>query len=312
MILKIEPTFSQKIWGGEKIKELFPKANIASINNIGEAWIVSGYPENESRVENFDQNLGVFYKTNKHLFNDYPSIEFPLLIKLLDAAQDLSVQVHPDNEQAKALENYSFGKQECWYILDNYGTDRIIIGTKTNDLKKIRELINQNKWSDIFEYQKIKPGAIFDITPGTLHAILGGTFLYELQQSSNITYRFFDYDRKDAQGNKRDLHVEKALKVLNPFAHSHIKEETFVEGENLISKIISNDYFSLRKISLKDKLKLSLHKKDFNFLILTCIKGEGTINGKQFKKYESFIVTSDELSHIELKGDAVLLMANPN
>ncbi len=310
MILKIRPTFSEKIWGGEKLEKLF---SVAKTNgNIGEAWVVSGYPGNESLIEGHDETLGVFYKKNKHLFNNYPTEEFPLLIKLLDAAQDLSVQVHPNDLQAQKMENYPFGKQECWYILDNYATDKIIVGTKTNDIEQIKTLIDQEKWSDIFQYQDIKPDKVFDIVPGTLHAILGGTFLYELQQSSDITYRFFDYDRKDDQGNKRELHLEKALEVLNPFVHSHVSEETFVEGENLISRIISNDVFSLRKIILNDKLKLNLHKKDYNFLIVTCIKGSGTINHQEFKRYDSFIVTSDELSHIKLKGKATLLLANPH
>ena len=310
MILKIKPTFSEKIWGGNKLEELFSVKKVTE--NIGEAWVVSGYPGNESLIEGNQNNLGTFYKENKHLFNNYPTEEFPLLIKLLDASQDLSVQVHPNDEQAQKMENYPFGKQECWYILDNYATDKIIVGTKTNDIEEIKNLIKQEQWSDIFQYQNINPDKVFDIVPGTLHAILGGTFLYELQQSSDITYRFFDYDRKDDQGNKRELHVEKALEVLNPFAHSHVSEETFVEGENLISRIITNEVFSLRKIVLKEKLNLNLSKKDYHFLILTCIEGTGTINYQEFKKYESFIVTSDELSNIKLNGKATLLLANPH
>ncbi len=310
MILKIKPVLREKKWGGEKLREIFPEKKINK--NIGEAWVVSGYSNNESIIEEQNETLGTFYKKHKDLFDNYPSEEFPLLIKLFDAAHDLSVQVHPNNEQAQRMENSPLGNQKCWYVLDNYGADQIILGTKINDLERIKKLVDQEKWLDIFKYQIIKPNKVLDIAPGTLHAISGGIFLYELQQPSNIAYHFFDYEQDEKLENEYKLNREKALKVLNPFAHSHISEETFVEGDNLISKIVSNKVFSLRKIVLKNKLKLNLHKKDYHFLVITCINGIGTINGKEFKSYESFIVTSDELSHVRLKGDATLLVANPN
>ncbi|BDV02543.1 MAG: class I mannose-6-phosphate isomerase [Candidatus Hepatoplasma vulgare] len=309
MILKIEPVFSEKIWGGKRLSSFF---NIKNNKAIGEAWIVSGYKNNSSKILNKNVNLYDFYINNKPLFNNYKSDYFPLLIKLIDAKEDLSIQVHPNDEQAKELENYPYGKSEAWYILDTNKYNEIIIGTKIKDKLEIKNKIKENKWNDILSTYKIKKGDVFNILPGTLHAIKGNTFLYEVQQSSDITYRFYDYDRLDDNKQKRPLDVKKALNVLNLNIDVKSEIKNIFSSNNLkISSLIRNSIFNLEKwvISGEDILK---NYQDHNFLIVTNIKGEGSINNINIKKYESLILTYDELLEINLNGNFTLLVSNPN
>ncbi len=312
MILKISPIFQEKIWGGEKISQEFKIDNLKN-KKVGEAWIVSGFEKYESSIEGQKENLNDFYKNNKQLFNNYNSKEFPLLIKILDAKDDLSIQVHPNDKEAKKLDNYPFGKLEAWYILDTKEDNDIIVGTKKGLSKKdIEKKVNEGKFLDIVQNHKIKNGDVFEIEEGTLHAIKSNTFLYEVQQSSDLTYRFYDYDRLDDNGQKRELHIEKSLKVLK--LNETKKIEPFVDEIDgfKIEFLVSNDKFDLEKWTLEKDSFISYDPEEKNFLIITCIEGSGEINDVSINKYESIIVTSDEIENITLKGKLELLVANPN
>lgn len=309
MILEIEPVFSKKIWGGNKLSHLFEFENK---EKIGEAWIVSGYKDNSSKIIKINQTLYDFYIKNKKLFNNYKSEYFPLLIKLIDAKQDLSIQVHPNDKQAQELENYPYGKSEAWYILDTKKDNDIIIGTKLKDKNKISEKIKENKWNEILNTYKIKEGDVFNILPGTLHAIKGDTFLYEVQQSSDITYRFYDYDRLDKDNQKRPLDLKKALYVLDlDVDHKNNVKEIYSSKNINIFSLIKNKIFNLEKWEVFGKEKLNDYSNR-NFLIITNIKGNGKINGVNIKKYHSLILTYNELNNINLDGNFVLLVSNPN
>ncbi len=311
-MLKINPVFTPKLWGGDKLKTEYG-FDINTDEPIGEAWIISAYTSNSSTTED-GIKLNELYKTNKELFNNYPTEEFPLLAKILDAQDDLSIQVHPDDNKAQELENYPFGKTECWYVLDAKPDTEIVIGVNANNKEEAQELIDQKQWDKLLKRQDIKKGDLFDIEAGTVHAILGGTVVYELQQSSDITYRLYDFDRKESDGSLRELHIDKSLEVINYETKDVKREPSLIRNEDNISihSLINNDIFSLEKWDLKGNTTLSLSKEEKNFLLITLIEGSATINGTKLKAYESGIITSDEISEINLEGNAVILVGNPN
>lgn len=311
-MLKINSVFIPKLWGGSKLKNKYG-FDIDSNEAIGEAWIISAYPGNESTT---DEGIALddLYRSKKELFNNYKTEEFPLLVKILDAKEDLSIQVHPNNQKAKELENYPFGKTECWYILDVEQDTNIIIGINANNKEEAAELIKQKRWGKLLKKQPLNKGDTFDIESGTVHAILGGTVVYELQQSSDITYRLYDFDRKESDGSTRELHIDKSLEVINYENKNVQKNPSLISKSNEIDvfSLIENEIFSLEKWVLKNKTTLNLSKDDKNFLLVTVIEGSVTINGTSLKTYQSGIITSEELKEINLEGNAVLLVGNPN
>ncbi|BDV02835.1 type I phosphomannose isomerase catalytic subunit [Candidatus Hepatoplasma crinochetorum] len=310
MILKLRPHYVQKIWGGEKIAKIF---NFKSNDKIGEAWVVSGIKDNQAKIINQKEEitLDLFYKQNKKLFNNYKTEDFPLLIKFLDAKDDLSIQVHPNNKQAQELENYPYGKSEAWYILGLEKNHEIIIGLKSENLNELKK-VNKDNWKKIINIKKIKVGSVFDIKPGTVHAIRKGTFVYEIQQPSDITYRIYDFDRLEQNGKKRQLDLEKSIKVINNDFKENLSFKSEINFLNLkILQLISNKIFNLQKWSIYGNTKIRLNEDERNFLIVTAIEGKGKINNFAIENYQTLILTYDEIKEITLEGNFKLLVANP-
>ncbi len=204
-----------KIWGGKKLKKYGYEGKS---KKIGEAYLISGLKNNSSIIlnENINEkNLRDFYINNKKWFNNYKTSEYPLLSKIIDAKDDLSIQVHPNDEYA--IKNYNkFGKTECWYILDCKKNSDIVYGLKNiNKIDELNECIVNNQWDLILNKEKIKKEDVLYIPAGTVHAIKKNTFLFEIQQSSDLTFRLYDYDRIDENGNKRELHIKQSLDVID-------------------------------------------------------------------------------------------------
>ncbi len=307
---KVKPVFSEKIWGGSKLRDL--GYDIPS-DKTGEAWIISAYEGNSSMLDN-GQSLREFYSNNRHEFNNFPTDEFPLLAKILDANDNLSIQVHPNDENAQKLENYPFGKTECWYVLDAKEDTQIQVGLNVSSKEEARELIDNSEWTKLLKLQNINRGDLFDIKAGTVHAILKDTVIYELQQSSDITYRIYDFDRLDDKGNGRELHIDKSLDVIDYKVNTEkvIARNIFEDPSITIQAMINNDIYNLEKWNLRGKKTLTFEPDQKHFLLLTVIEGSVVVNDKQLKQYESGIVTSSELNLIELEGTAEILVGNPN
>ncbi len=308
-MIKVNSVFSEKIWGGSRLRDF--GFNIPS-DKTGEAWIISAYDGNSSVLDNGIE-LREFYSNNRELFNNYPTDEFPLLVKLLDANDDLSIQVHPNDENAKRLENYPFGKTECWYILDAKDNTKIQIGINASTKEEAQELINNSDWDKLLSKQDIKRGDLFDIKAGTVHAILKDTVVYELQQSSDITYRIYDFDRKDDEGNPRELHIDKSLEVIDYNSNPNCVVPETISKDDILERqsMIVNNIYTLEKWIISGTKNLSLNKDDKHFLLLTVIEGDVIINGKKLNQYESGIITSDELEEINIDGNAEILVGNP-
>ncbi len=320
-MFKVKPVFSEKIWGGSKLRDF--GFDIPS-DKTGEAWIVSAYEGNSSMLEN-GQTLREFYKNNRDEFNNFPSDEFPLLVKILDANDDLSVQVHPNDEHAQRLENYPFGKTECWYVLESKEDGKIQIGINAKNQEEARELIENSEWDKLLNKQDINRGDLFDIKAGTVHAILSGTVIYELQQSSDITYRIYDFDRVDDEGNKRELHIDKSLEVIDYESEvekvqplimcDYLSEEDGEIKGYQVHNLINNEIYTLNKWIIKNDFArlIKLTREDYNFVLATVVEGEVTINDVKLKQYESVLITSSDLEDgITIEGNGEVLAANPN
>lgn len=282
--LKFESILLNKIWGGNQLRK-FGK-QIDEKDSIGESWEVSGLSENVSIVKNGDlkgNSLAELIEVymgdlvGDKIYNEYGH-EFPLLIKLIDATDVLSVQVHPDN--ATAINNHnSLGKTEMWYIL-NSNQDSFLVNGFNKDVSKSDFLNNlkSGEFKDFLNYQKVKPGESYYIPAGRIHAIGGGITLAEIQQSSDVTYRVYDWDRVDDKGNSRELHLNNAIEVLDFNKVQNVKTD-YSKKLNEVVNIETREYFTVNKINLTKEINRDFYTKD-SFVIYMCIEGEALIEGE--------------------------------
>lgn len=298
-ILFLKGEFVEKIWGGKRLEKEFPYQFDSKSKSIGEYWAISAMKEFPSKILNGKykgENLGFLYKNHKELFGDEKKEKFPLLIKLIDANDDLSIQVHPDDDMAKK-EN-SYGKSECWYIL-NEDEASIIYGLKTKDKKNAIKMIDNKKWEELLNVEKSIKGDFFKVPSGMVHAIKKGSLILEIQQASDITYRLYDYDRLDKNGNLRDLHLEKskeAIKCLDTEkTHENLEEKSEI--------LYDNKYFSVKKINVKGKN--SFDRKD-SYILESVINGEGQLildNEKYPIKKGDFFILTNYVKNYTFQGD---------
>ena len=307
-VLMLDGKFVDKIWGGERLREDF-SYDIES-DSVGEYWAVSAMEEFPSLIINGElagENLIEVYKNKKELFGDSKEATFPLLVKIIDAKDDLSIQVHPDDQMAEKLEN-SLGKTECWYIL-NDNESSIIYGLNAKDKDEAVKLINERKWKEVLKEVPAKNGDFFFVPAGTVHAIKKGCLILEIQQASDVTYRLYDYDRKDKDGNLRDLHIEKSIEAikLNDIEN---KTETSVDGDLRLTKLTDNDFFQVRKYEIKGNKSFN---RDSDYLIEAVVDGAGEliVDGEkyQIKKGDFFILTN-LVSSYEFAGDVTIVESN--
>lgn len=303
--------FKDRIWGGNQLKTIFDK-NIPN-NQIGESWEISTVPEDVSVIEN-----GIYQgKSLNEMIELFPNeilgesvferfgTQFPLLIKLLDAQQDLSIQLHPNDELAQKRHN-SFGKTEMWYVVEAQKESRIIVGfKKESNQEEYLQYLSENKIVDLLEEIPVQKGDIFMLETGTIHAIGAGIVIAEIQQTSDVTYRIFDFDRKDAHGNTRELHTEQALEAIN-YKTTPCKKE-YSNAVNTLNKVIESKYFITNVLNLEGEINFSTNQK---FVILMCIEGFFEISKNEqifsYKKGDSILIPAI-LKEINVKGTATIL-----
>lgn len=271
--LFLKPIYKELLWGGNNIANM---GYDAPEGKIGEAWTISAHPDGDCCVINGKYEG----KTLSEMFSKYPELfgnckfeSFPLMSKIIDAKEDLSVQVHPDDSYANNNENGSLGKSECWYVLDCKKDATIILGQKCNSKDELSSKINANDWNDILLEQPIKPGDFMQINPGTVHAIKAGTIILENQQSSNVTYRLYDYNRLQ-DGKLRQLHIDKALDVIN-YSSGCPKIKNFNEVNYGLTHVESNEKYNVDIINVKHEYKMS---NKSSFVCVNIVSGNGNIN----------------------------------
>ncbi len=287
--IKFEPIYIPKVWGGTKLKEKLNK-KAGNIEKIGESWEISALQDKLSIVKNgflkgnTIQDLIEIYMgelVGDQVYMKY-GVEFPLLFKFIEANDKLSIQVHPDNETAK-FRHYAYGKTEMWYVVDAEDDAKLIMGFN-KDLKrnKIIDKINDKTFIDYLNFEKIKNGDVFYIPPGRVHALLQGTLVAEIQQTSDITYRLYDWDRKGLNGKPRDLHIDLAIDVIDLDVKDNYKVnyEFFPENRN---KLIECPFFTTNLIEFSEKIELLYNKLD-SFIVYMCLEGQFDINYEVDKK----------------------------
>lgn len=279
--IKFEPILKEKIWGGSKLRDLLNKKTES--DQVGESWEISGVKGSLSKVKNGEYvgfSIVDLQKMHKQSFlgrDNYEKFgnEFPLLIKFLDANRNLSVQVHPDDKMAKREHN-SFGKTEMWYIMDHDKDAEIIVGLKDRVKKKrVLASISKDNVYDIFNSKKVSKGEAYYIPAGQVHAIGAGVLAAEIQQTSDITYRVYDWDRKDARGLTRELHIDKAIKATKKKAASSkiIDRSSF----NKTAEIVNSNFFTTNSFKVYGSYIKDYSHLD-SFVILMCTEGLATIS----------------------------------
>ncbi|HKM21249.1 MAG TPA: mannose-6-phosphate isomerase, class I [Lachnospiraceae bacterium] len=264
---------------------IFLKPEIKDLIWGREIWTVSAHKHGDCIVShgNYEgMHLSELWTNHRELFGNVQGEVFPLLVKQIDAKDDLSIQVHPDDVYAKEHENGSLGKTECWYVLDCNTDGSIIIGHHAKTKQQLKDMIAENKWNELLREIPMKRGDFFQIEPGTIHAIKGNTSIMEIQQSSDVTYRLYDYGRlKD--GKPRELHIEKSVDVIKvPYADDK-KTNSSAENEELVSC----KYYAVHKYHVDGHRKFM---QDKPFQIISVIKGEGKIDGHCINAGDSFII----------------------
>jgi mannose-6-phosphate isomerase len=310
--LFLKPVFKERIWGGTALAEKFGYE--IPTEHTGECWAISAHPNGPSIIENGPYaglSLDKLWKKHPELFGNPAQEVFPLLTKILDANADLSVQVHPEDTYAKIHENGDLGKTECWYILDCKDGADMIFGHNARTSEEFIQQINEGRWDELLRRVKIKPGDFFYVPSGTIHALCEGTLVLETQQSSDTTYRVYDYDRRDSEGNLRELHLEKANDVTTvPHKETGVTP-TVEERENAtVTTFVESEFFSVYKWDVHGKATFS---EDQHYLLVSVVDGDGTLihAGERYplKKGSHFILPVG-FGEFELDGNAELIVSH--
>jgi len=314
--LKFDPIFCYRIWGGERLKTLLNKDYKDS--SIGESWEISAVPGFETRVsegpysgstltqliERFKGRL-----VGQKVYEQFGK-EFPLLIKYIDAARPLSIQVHPNDELAKERHD-SFGKNEMWYIMGaDEGAELIIGFNKEIDAEGYERLLQNKDLMKVMNIQMVRAGDAFYIPTGRVHAIGAGVLLAEIQQTSDVTYRIYDYDRVDSKtGQKRELHTMQAKNAIDFELHESYRTD-YPEKVNAANRLIHSPYFKTDILIFDRRIERDLSERD-SFVIYMCVEGQAELHAQDMtfalKLGETILIPSEcEKIHLSSEGCRLL------
>lgn len=300
--LKFKPIYREKIWGGNRMKSVLGK-DYGNLPNCGESWEISGVEGYVSEVENGFlagnnlQELVEIYMgdlVGDRIYKQFGD-EFPLLIKFIDAEQDLSVQVHPNDDLSKKRHN-AYGKTEMWYVV-GAGNGALINSGFNQPVtrEKYLEYFHQGKLTELLHYDEVVPGDVFFIPAGRVHSIGKGTLIAEIQQTSDVTYRIFDFNRKDENGNERELHTDLALDAIS-FDYKDQYKTPYQAEKNSSSEIVSCEYFTTNLLEFDRELDKDYNQLD-SFIIYMALEGE-------------FGIETEDATVTVKKGETVLIPAS--
>ena len=279
-MFKTKAFISERVWGYER-------------------WIASVHPAGQATVDAATEFIGG--KNLSSVIGD----SYPLLIKIIQANEVLSVQVHPDDDYARIHEN-SAGKTECWYILDAAPGAKIVIGHNAKDRGEVRDMIEQKRWNEFIREVPVHKGDFFFIAPGTVHAIKGGTLLLETQQNSDVTYRVYDYDRPGSDGKPRALHIAESIDVITaPFEESLPQKDPHKTINKNLGELVSCPYFSVWTLGVHGRAEIV---QDQKFMLVSVVEGAGTVDGKAVRKGSHFILPY-EYGRAVFEGDMQLVIS---
>lgn len=289
-LIFLTPVLKETIWGGTRLEEDYGYP-IPS-RTTGECWGISAHEHGDCVIASgkfAGRTLSDLWKNHRELFGMLKGDRFPLLVKIIDAREDLSIQVHPDDCYARQHEHGALGKTECWYILDCAEDAQIVIGHHAKSREEARRMVEEQRWDEWIRKIPVHRGDFFQINPGCIHAIGKGTLLLETQQNSDITYRVYDYDRL-SDGKKRELHIDKSLEVIQaPFEPADlrpVKEEGAGYRRTLLQEC---GYYRVSKLDIDGRAEFALKEP---FLNVSVTEGSGMIDGITVKKGTHLIIPS--------------------
>lgn len=306
-IFFLKPAFIQKIWGSQKLAQKF-NFDLPKNTLIGEAWLVSAHPNGMSYILNGEYqglSLADLFEQQPNLFDNLDNSgcvidkEYPLLTKILDANDSLSVQIHPDDEFAEK-HHQCLGKTECWYVLECLPKGEVVLGHNAKTKEQFNQWVKDGQWDKLLKYTPIKKDQFIYVSSLKIHGLLANTMVFELQQSSDITYRLYDYNRKDEAGNLRELHLKEASDVvLTPDVNNN-------EANGHDNYLVDNKFFKLIKL-------INNGTKDYSYpntrwLQFSVLDGHGTIDDTNIKKGDSFILPNG-YNTFTLSGNMLLMVA---
>ncbi len=276
------PILKSMIWGGDKLLQY--KGIDTEQKNIGESWELSGVPENESVVSNGE----LAGRTITELIKEYgPELlgrhvyetcgeKFPLLIKFIDARDDLSIQVHPDDAMAQAVHGQPFGKTEMWYVVSADKDAHLMSGLSAEITpEEYVSRVKNNTITDVLSDYKVQSGDVFFLPAGRIHSIGKGCFIAEIQQTSDLTYRIYDFGRLGLDGNPRDLHTELAKDAID-YSVSEDYRNAYAPVLNEGTSLVECEYFKTHLLNLTEQLSVEVKSKD-SFMIVICLEGKGEL-----------------------------------
>lgn len=313
--LKFNPILKEKIWGGNKLKTILNKST--SNTNVGESWEISTVGKDISIVANgelYGKKLDELireYKAEllgKKVYQEFGD-QFPLLLKFIDAKEDLSVQLHPNDELAKKRHD-SFGKTEMWYVVQADVDAKLIVGFNKNTSKEeYQTYLEEGKITKLLNFEDISKGDSYFIKTGKIHAIGRGVLIAEIQQTSDITYRVYDWDRKDDNGNSRELHTDLALDALDYNTKDDFRL-IYNRKKNTANEVADCNYFTTNYLKIEQQLDRVYNAID-SFKIYMCVEGTGNImcntHSESIGKGETILIPA-MFDKIEIKGTELELL----
>ena len=300
-VLFLDSPLREMIWGGKYFKDVLSLTN--EDKDYGEFWTISGYKDFPSIIKNGKYQgvtLDKLYKEHHDLFTSSSSTEFPILVKLIATSADLSVQVHPDDEYAK--KDNDLGKTESWLII-NSDHGKIVYGHNQVDKETLEKMARSGDFS-FLKYHDVRRGNFVPVPAGTIHALGKGLVLLEVQQSSNLTYRLYDYNRKDKNGNLRELHLDKSLDVIKVPNDLTIDDTDYLDSRDDV-ELWDNEYFNIKLVNVRRKIRFM--NNDHKYYLCTVASGLFRYEDMIISVGESFIVTSKAIDET-ISGKGKLLI----
>ena len=304
-VLFFKPIPRLAIWGHTLVKDYFGYHDFP--DGVGQAWSFSCQKGASNICETAPyqgKTLLELWQEHQELFG-HPNEQFPVIISLVGPEDDLSIQVHPDVKAALKL-GYQAGKNEAWYFIEAEPGAKIVYGHNAKDEADLTHYIKEEQWDKLIRHLEVHPDDFVYLPAGLLHALKKGSVVYEIQQATDVTFRFYDYHRKDAQGNERQLHVQQSIDVATvpyvPLAADSMVETAIENGTR--TKLVSSEFFTVNKYEMTGKNTIV---NDKPFQLVTVIKGNGVINGNSVKMGDNFVVCADQ-DAVEYDGTMTVMI----
>ncbi len=290
-ILFLQPCMKDTVWGGRRLREDYGYE--AAGDSTGECWGISAHPKGDCTVrEGIYQGvrLSELYDSHRELFGNCQAEQFPLLIKIIDAKDDLSIQVHPDDGYARKEEGYPFGKMECWYIMDCPEGASLIYGNHARNREELKQWIAAGEYEKLICRVPVKRGDFVQIDPGTVHAITKGLLVLETAQNSDIIYRVYDYNRK-TNGKARPLHVRQSMECIKVPDSGERKRVVHTQSAlpNKMFMLEENAIYRVGKLTVQGEAAVD---PGWSFMLGSVMSGDGSLNGRALCKGDHFILTA--------------------